>query len=334
MRIVRLRPSGRQFYVLEGETVLQAALRQNIDLPHGCKNGICGFCKAHLAAGTVNRSARAHVGEDILLCCARPQTDLLIDEAIEPAVSRRFQCEVISMQRACDDVMLLELQVRHDALFDFIPGQYIDFALDDGSKRSFSIANVPCPTNRIQLHVRNVAGGKFTRHIFEETAPGNTFWFEGPRGDFRLKAGTDKPIVFVASGTGFAPIKSMLESMIASNVQRRATLYWGARKPADLYMHDLAKHWSRLLRCFSYAPVISERVRRDGWQGRVGLVHEAVIRDLPNLSGHEVYACGNPATVAAARDAFAEQCRLAPDQFHADPFTTRHDDVPPLQPLS
>jgi len=335
MYIVRLRPSGREIRVLEGETVLHAALRQNINLPHGCKNGICGLCKAKLSTGIVNPSARLSVGrndksEGVLLCCARPETDLLIDEAIGSDLPTRLQCRVASMERISDDVMLVELQVQVDESFDFVPGQYVDFVLDDDTRRSFSIANSPRPTNTIQIHVRKVAGGKFTSHIFEETKSGDTFKFEGPHGTFHLRPDSTKPIAFLASGTGFAPIKSIVESMIERKVQRQAILYWGARRPTDLYLHGLVENWSRHLQGFKYVPVVSEPTPGDGWRGRVGLVHQAVTQDFPNLSGHEVYACGTPAMVAAASTTFASQCQLPLDEFHSDPFTTRHDEVVPV----
>jgi CDP-4-dehydro-6-deoxyglucose reductase, E3 len=330
MHIVRLRPSGREIHVLEGETVLHAALRQNINLPYGCKNGICGLCKAYLSAGVVNASARlsaadSGISKAVLLCCARPETDLLIAEAVERPLPARLQCRVISMDRVCPDVMVLELQLQLDTLLSFIPGQYIDFILDDGTRRSFSIANSPRHTNRIQIHVRKVEGGKFTSHIFEATKRGDCFQAEGPRGAFCLKPDSNKPITFLASGTGFAPIKSIMESMIEMKLERPATLYWGARKPIGLYMHGLARYWARHLQHFKYVPVVSERAPGTGWRGRVGPLHRAVAQDLPNLSGHEVYACGTPAMVAAARMTFASQCQLPPGEFHADPFTTRHE---------
>lgn len=333
MHIVRLRPSGREIHVLEGETVLRAALRENVSLPHGCKNGICGLCKAYLSAGVVNPSARFPVGDNgickaVLLCCARPETDLLIDEAAERALPTKLQCRVISMDRVCPDVMVLDLQLQFNGLFSFVPGQYIDFILDDGTRRSFSIANSPRQTNRIQIHVRKVEGGKFTSHIFDATKCGDWFQAEGPRGAFCLKPHSNKPITFLASGTGFAPIKSILESMIEMQLERPATLYWGARKPIGLYMHGLARYWGRHLPHFKYVPVVAERAPGTGWRGRVGPVHQAVAQDLPNLSGHEVYACGTPAMIAAARMTFTSECRLALDDFHADPFTTRHERMP------
>jgi CDP-4-dehydro-6-deoxyglucose reductase len=149
--------------------------------------------------------------------------------------------------------------------------------------------------------------------------------FEGPHGTFFLREDSDKPIVFVASGTGFAPIKSVIEHALAEGVKRPMALYWGGRRPKDLYMNELALKWVAEHPDFRYVPVISDALPEDAWTGRTGFVHRAVMEDFPDLSGYQVYACGVPVMVDAARSDFVAQCGLPEDEFYADSFTTQAD---------
>ena len=207
----------------------------------------------------------------------------------------------------------------------FLAGQYIEFLLKDGTRRSFSMANAPHDAELIELHVRHVAGGQFTDHVFGKMKERDILRFEGPLGTFFLREDSDKPIVFVASGTGFAPIKAIIEHVFHKGIARPMTLYWGGRRPKDLYMNELAESWAARASGFSYVPVISDALPEDDWSGRTGFVHRAVMEDFPDLSGHQVYACGVPVMVDSAQRDFIAQCELPEDEFYADSFTTQAD---------
>jgi CDP-4-dehydro-6-deoxyglucose reductase len=224
------------------------------------------------------------------------------------------------MERLADDVIVLYLKLPANERLQFLAGQYLEFLLKDGSRRSFSMGNAPHDDELIQLHVRHVAGGQFTDHVFGKMKERDILRFEGPLGTFFLREDSAKPIVFVASGTGFAPIKSIIESSLKKGLSRPMTLYWGGRRPKDLYMDGLAKSWP-----IRYVPVISDALPEDHWSGRTGFVHRAVMEDFPDLSGHQVYACGVPIMVDSARTDFTALCRLPEDEFFADSFTTQAD---------
>jgi CDP-4-dehydro-6-deoxyglucose reductase len=221
--------------------------------------------------------------------------------------------------------MALYLKLPANERLQFLPGQYLEFLLRDGSRRSFSMANAPHDDALVELHVRHVPGGQFTDHVFGKMKERDILRFEGPHGTFFLREDSDKPIVFVASGTGFAPIKSILQSAFAKGIDRPMVLYWGGRRPKDLYMNALADGWAAAHANFRYVPVISDALPEDGWRGRTGFVHRAVMADLPDLSGYQVYACGVPVMVDSARKDFVEQCGLPEDEFYADSFTTQAD---------
>lgn len=336
MHKVTVQPSERAFEVQEGESVLTAALRQDLVLPYGCRNGACGSCKAKIVEGRVDYGVyqkKALTEEEkaqgkALLCQARPLTDLVIEartiSAAKDILIKVLPCRVQKMERLADDVIVLYLKLPANERLQFLAGQYLEFLLRDGSRRSFSMGNAPHDDELIQLHVRHVAGGQFTDHVFGKMKERDILRFEGPLGTFFLREDSEKPIVFVASGTGFAPIKSIIEHALRKGISRPMTLYWGGRRPKDLYMNDLAKSWP-----IRYVPVISDALPEDGWTGRTGFVHRAVMEDFPDLSGHQVYACGVPVMVDAARRDFTTLCRLPEDEFYADSFTTQADFVSP-----
>jgi CDP-4-dehydro-6-deoxyglucose reductase len=332
MARVTLQPSGQTYEVGEGETILTAALREGLVLPYGCKNGACGSCKGKILAGEVDygtyqprvlTEAEKAQGK-ALLCQARPLGDVVIEARAVGAVKgiqvKTLPCRVQEMQRLADDVMVLRVKLPANERLVFLAGQFIEFLLKDGSRRSFSIANPPHAADLIELHVRRVAGGNFTAHVFEKMKERDILRFEGPLGVFFLREESTKPIVFVASGTGFAPIKSIIEEALRKGITRPMTLYWGGRRPKDLYMNGLAASWP-----IKYIPVISDALPEDNWQGRTGFVHRAVMEDFPDLSGHQVYACGVPIMVDSARADFIARCNLPEEEFFADSFTTQAD---------
>ena len=332
MHSIILQPSGLQFSVEEGETVLAAALRQGFVLPYGCKSGACGSCKGRIVSGTVDYGTyqrKALPDEEkakgrALFCQAKPLSDLVLEAraigAAKDIQIKTLPCRIQRMERAADDVMILSLKLPANEKLNFLAGQFVEFLLKDGSRRSFSIANAPHDAELLQLHVRHVKGGQFTDHVFGKMKERDILRFEGPLGTFFLREESQKPIVFVASGTGFAPIKAVIEHMQHKGIQRPATLYWGGRRPKDLYLEALARTWP-----LKYVPVISDALPEDSWSGRTGFVHRAVMEDFPDLSGHQVYACGVPIMVDSARRDFVEQCKLPEDEFYADSFTTQAD---------
>jgi len=332
MRKVKVQPSGHEFDVEEGESVLTAALRQNLVLPYGCRNGACGSCKGRIVEGRVDYGVyqkKALTEEEkaqgkALFCQAKPLTELVIEARTIGAAGdipiRLLPCRVQKMERLADDVMVLYLRLPANERLQFLAGQYIEFLLKDGSRRSFSMGNAPHDDELIQLHVRHVAGGQFTDHVFGKMKERDILRLEGPLGTFFLREDSAKPIVFVASGTGFGPIKSIIEHALHKGVARPMVLYWGGRRPKDLYMDALARQWP-----IEYIPVVSDALPEDNWTGRTGFVHRAVMQDFPDLSGHQVYACGVPVMVDAAKRDFTQQCKLPEEEFFADSFTTQAD---------
>jgi CDP-4-dehydro-6-deoxyglucose reductase len=335
MRKVKLQPSGHEFGVEEGESVLTAALRQHLVLPYGCRNGACGSCKGKIVEGEVDYGVyqkKALTEEEkaqgkALFCQAKPVSDLVIEArtigAAKDIPIRTLPCRVQKMERLADDVMVLHLKLPANERLQFLAGQYIEFLLKNGSRRSFSMGNAPHDDELIELHVRRVAGGQFTEHVFGKMKERDILRFEGPLGTFFLREDSRKPIVFVASGTGFAPIKSVIEHARHKGVARPMTLYWGGRRPKDLYMHALAESWAGPQ--LRYVPVISDALPEDNWSGRTGFVHQAVMQDFPDLSAHQVYACGVPVMVDAAKRDFTRECKLPAEEFFADSFTTQAD---------
>jgi CDP-4-dehydro-6-deoxyglucose reductase len=336
MHSVTIQPSGHQFQVEEGEAVLAAALRHGFILPYGCKNGACGSCKGKILSGSVVYGVYQHkalTDEEkaqgkALFCQAKPLSDLVIEArtigAAKDIPVKTLPCRVQKMERVADDVMILSLKLPANERLQFLPGQYLEFLLKDGSRRSFSMGNAPHDDELIQLHVRHVPGGQFTDHVFGKMKERDILRFEGPQGTFFLREDSAKPIVLVASGTGFAPIKSIIEHALNKGIARPMTLYWGGRRPKDLYMHALASSWEVQGR-LKYVPVVSDALPEDGWTGRTGFVHRAVMQDFPDLSGHQVYACGVPIMVESAKRDFVASCRLPEEEFYSDAFTSEAD---------
>ncbi|QWD70045.1 CDP-6-deoxy-delta-3,4-glucoseen reductase [Polynucleobacter sp. UB-Siik-W21] len=338
---VTLKTSGKQFTVTQDETVLEAALRQGIKLPYGCKNGACGSCKGKVLEGQVSHdqhseSALSKADETaggILFCCSHPQSDLLIEarevQGAGDIAIRKIPCRVNTIIKPSDDVAILKLQLPAAERFQFLAGQYLEFLLKDGQRRAYSIATAPEHEGPLELHIRHLPGGVFTDFVFGAATPAlkekDILRFEGPLGSFFLREDSKKPIIFVAAGTGFAPIKSIIEQMQTKKMDRPIKLYWGGKRPSDLYLHDLCKTWEQDIPDFQYIPVISDGLPEDAWQGRTGFVHLAVIDDHPSLKDFQIYACGAPVMVNTAREDFSSKCHLPEEEFFADSFTSAAD---------
>ena len=232
---------------------------------------------------------------------------------------------VAKLDRVADDVMIMSLQLPATERMQYKAGQYVEFLLKDGKRRAYSIATPPHADEQLTLHIRHMPGGLFTDHVFGAMKEKDILRFEGPLGTFFLREDSDKPIVMLASGTGFAPIKAIIEQWAHAKSTRPVVLYWGGRRPKDLYMHALCEEWAKSLPNFRYVPVISDALPEDSWSGRTGFVHQAVMQDLPDLSTHQVYACGAPVMVDAAQNDFSAQCQLPTDEFYADSFTSEAD---------
>ena len=334
---ITVQPSGRSFTANPEEAILPAAIRQGIGLPYGCKDGACGSCKSKKLEGTVVHgthqtkalSAEEEAAGYILTCCAVSQTDVVLesrqvtDESAFPI--KKMPSRVMALEKKSHDVMLVKLQLPANDTFRYHAGQYVEFILRDGARRSYSMANAPHNGPGVELHIRHMPGGKFTDHVFGAMKEKEILRVEGPFGSFYLRDDSAKPMVLLASGTGFAPIKAVIEHMQFKGITRPATLYWGGRRPRDLYLDDWVQAQLAVMPHLKYVPVISNALPEDGWTGRTGFVHKAVLEDFPDLSGHQVYACGAPIVVDSARADYTALGGLPPDEFYADSFTTEAD---------
>ena len=334
---VLVNPSGRQFSCDAGESILAAAIRAGVGLPYGCKNGACGSCKGKLISGQAELgthqeralSAAEREAGQTLFCCAMPQSDVVIEAREVLGVGdfpiKKLPSRVAKLERLTDDVMILSLQLPATERMQFKAGQYIEFLLKDGKRRAYSMATAPHSDELLALHIRHMPGGLFTDQVFGTLKEKDILRFEGPLGTFFLREDSEKPIVMLASGTGFAPIKAMIDHWAHQQSTRPVTLYWGGRRPADLYMNALCEEWAKTLPNFRYIPVISDALPEDNWTGRTGFVHKAVMQDLQNLSDYQVYACGAPLMVEAAQRDFVAECKLPNEEFFADSFTSEAD---------
>jgi CDP-4-dehydro-6-deoxyglucose reductase, E3 len=337
---ITLKPAERSFVVDRDEAILPAAIRQGIGLPYGCRDGACGSCKSKLLEGRVIHGAHqtkalSAAEEDagfILTCCATPQTDCVVEARSVPGAGEypvlKMPSRVMSLHKPTPDVAVMRLQLPANQNLQYRAGQYVEFILRSGERRSYSMANAPHLLGSppaIELHLRHMPGGAFTDHVFSAMKEKDILRMEGPFGSFFLREESTKPIVLLASGTGFAPIKALLEHLQHNASTRPVVLYWGCRRKADLYQHDWCLEAARTMPHLSYVPVLSEPAPEDAWAGRTGFVHQAVMADWPNLSGHQVYACGAPVMVDSAQRDFIAQCGLPVDEFFADSFTSEAD---------
>jgi CDP-4-dehydro-6-deoxyglucose reductase len=340
---ITVEPSGRQFSANTDETLLAAGIRQGIGLPYGCKDGACGSCKCKKLSGTVvhgTHQSKALSPEEeaagfVLTCCGVPHSDVVLEsrQVTEAGAFpiKKMPVRVQSLERLSHDVMRLKLQLPAADTFGYHAGQYVDFLLRDGARRSYSMANAPHTQSGapgIELHIRHMPGGKFTDQVFGTMKEKDILRIEGPFGSFYLREDSAKPMVLLASGTGFAPIKALIEHMRFKGITRPAVLYWGGRRPADLYEDAWVQAQLADMPQLRYVPVVSDALPEDQWTGRTGFVHRAVLQDLPDLSGHQVYACGAPIVVDSARADFVQRAGLPEDEFYADSFTSAADQAP------
>jgi NAD(P)H-flavin reductase/ferredoxin len=328
---VTLHDAPGQVLVRPGETILEAGLREGVPMPYECRNGACGVCVCTVLHGSVDQgqyqaaalSASAREQGQALMCCARPLSDLEIDFAWPEGASRpaigQYTGRVDSIERLGPEVIRLMVSLPGGQKLSFAAGQYINIILADGQRRAYSFANAPHDNARIELHVRRVAGGRFTGHVFDAMQVGEELTFEGPLGSFTRHDNTERPILFIAGATGFAPVKSIVEDALARGIRRPMSIYWGVRQREDLYLADVAEEWERRHENVRFVPVVSEGRPDDGWTGRRGMVHEAMLADHPDMTGFEVYVCGSVKMVEAAVPAFIGH-GLEPDMCFTDAF--------------
>lgn len=334
---ITIEPSGREFTVSAGETILAAGIAQGINLPYGCKDGACGSCKCKKVSGSVTHGAHQSKALSdaeeaqgfVLTCSARPTSDVVLESrqvTLAGAFAiKKMPTRIKLMEKKSPDVMRLLLQMPANEVFAYHAGQYIEFLLQGGLRRSYSMASAPHLIDQgLELHIRHMPGGTFTDQVFGRMKERDILRIEGPYGSFYLREDSDKPIVLLASGTGFAPVKAIIEHLQVKGITRPATLYWGGRRPLDLYMSDWLQAKLAELPNLRYVPVVSDAQPEDHWQGRTGFVHRAVLQDLPDLSCHQVYACGAPIVVDSARADYLA-AGLPEDEFYADAFTSEAD---------
>ncbi|MES9936709.1 MAG: CDP-6-deoxy-delta-3,4-glucoseen reductase [Sedimenticola sp.] len=329
---VNVTPSGHSFSTEEGESILDAAERQGIALPYGCRNGMCGSC-----AGTLEQGAVSYPGEEegdlalqeenqCLTCKAVPSSDITIHikevESTKEIEVRTLPSKVDEMEQLAHDVMRIYLKLPENQRLQFLAGQYLDFLMPDGRRRAFSIANAPHDDERIELHIRRVPGGEFTDYVFEEMKPDNIERIQAPLGGFYLREESDRPLIFMAGGTGFAPLKGIIEHAFHIGVDRPMHLFWGVRSERDLYLAGLAAKWAEEHDNFQFTAVLSEP--EEGWSGSTGWVHDAVVAEYSDMSGHDLYMSGPPPMVFAGKDAFLE-AGLSEDNMYSDVFEWAQD---------
>ncbi|MFC2972824.1 CDP-6-deoxy-delta-3,4-glucoseen reductase [Azotobacter bryophylli] len=328
---VDIQPSGQTFGLDAGRTILDGALAEGLMLRHSCRTGACGSCKGKIASGSVDHGesplsvlpeAERAAGL-ALFCCARPTSDLVIDApevtALRGVTVQQMGVRVASIDRAGDDVAIVRLMLPPGSRFDYYAGQYAQVLLKDGSRRSYSMATRAAADGQIEWHIRRVPGGAFSGFVFDGLKPKTVLRLEGPFGSFYLRDGSG-PLVFLATGTGFAPIRALLEELRERAANRPVHLYWGGRRRQDLYRHDELFALQAELPWLQYTPVLSRPSAACDWQGATGHVQDRVLEDFASLKDAEVYACGSPAMIDAARRLFVAERQLEEGRFYADAF--------------
>lgn len=329
---IDIQPSGHRFQANPGETLLDAAERQGINLPYGCRNGMCGSCAGTLVSGRVDYPEEAQEAmegrpdDQCLTCQAVALSDVsLVIHEVESAKEieiRTLPCKVDEKERLADDVERIYLKLPEGERLQFLAGQYLDFLLEDGRRRAFSIANAPHDDQRIELHIRHVPGGEFTEYVFDQMEVGDVLSIEAPKGGFYLREESERPLIMMAGGTGFAPLKSIIEHAFHMGIERPLHLYWGVRSAADLYLPDLPLQWAEEKGFLQYTPVLSEPGA--DWSGRSGWVHEAVVADYPDMSAFDLYMSGPPPMVFAGKEAFLA-AGLSESHMYSDVFEWAKD---------
>lgn len=328
---------SKSFSVDKDELILDAAVRQGINFPYTCSKGFCGACKGELLSGDIEYKKDPKKLEKLdssektdittLFCSCVAKSDLHIDieiiDELEGIDVDTYPAKIIDLTTLAPDVLLIKLKIPENIKMNFIPGQYIDILMDDGKKRSFSLANAVYDNELLQLHIRLVEDGYLTPQLFKDYKVGDILRIDGPHGAFFYKKGKNKPLIFIAGGTGFAPVKSIVEQLIHDNSSLPINIYWGARDSIDLYLSELADSWDKSNTNIKFIPVLSQ-CSDDNWSGKKGYVHQTVCDDFKSLAEYDIYACGPPIMIESAQTAFKEK-GLKLDNFYYDSFDYAED---------
>ena len=332
---VTIQPSGHEYVLAENETVLDGALRNGIMFPYSCRGGSCGTCFGKVLSGDIDFPEGLPLGlmasdRDLgqaLFCCATAKSDITIDvrevRSRDEIRVKTLPAQVKHLEKLAPDVMVVRLRLPASESLAFRAGQYLDFLLRNNKRRSFSMANAPVNDEFIELHIRLVEGGEFTEMVFNKFQVKSLVRIEAPLGDFYIREESNRPILLIAGGTGFSPIKAMVEQLRSEQDTRPIHLYWGVRSLVDLYQRELAEGWV-IAGGFKFTPVLSQASETDAWQGRSGYVHETVAADYPDLSGFDVYMAGPPQMIVAAQAQFLSQ-GLPREQLFSDSFEYSQD---------
>ncbi len=322
---VRLLPSKVEFNVQSGQTILEAALSENIYLEYSCSNGQCGECKALLLEGSVDPAAGRSTSKvslsegEILTCSAIPKSDLLLVakycKELSDLKRKITPSKVDGFELIGDDVLIITLRLPPNAGFEYLPGQYIDITWN-GSTRSYSLAGCKVIENKIELHIKKVEGGVLSEFLFTDLNEGQMFRFFGPLGTFFVRE-SDSPIIFMCTGTGFAPVKAMVEALIETGSKRGIHIYWGGRN-ADALYSEQPNHWARIHENVSYTPVLS-RSTEEEFAFFEGYCQEAVVQQHKNLESFDVYACGSDSMIHSAKTLLVSK-GLKIENFYSDAF--------------
>jgi CDP-4-dehydro-6-deoxyglucose reductase len=333
---VNIQSSGHVFEVEKDELILDAALRQGISFPYGCRSGACGTCLGDIVSGDISYpeglpmalSENDEKQGKALFCQAVAQSDLVINVAeiagVDDIEVKILPVRVISLRKLSSDVMEMQLKLPETERLQFLAGQYIDIILNDGRHRAFSLANSPSNDAYLELHIRHVPGGYFTDIVFNEMKEKALLRIEGPHGTFFIREDSERPKILIGGGTGFAPLKGMIEQMLEEGVKQPVFLYWGVRAKDDIYHKALAEKWAFQNENIHFIPVLSEPEESDNWEGRTGFVHQAVAEDFSDMSEYDVYLSGPPPMINAAREAFKEN-GLPDEQIFSDSFEFSDD---------
>lgn len=334
---VRVKQSGHEFVCEDGETVLNAALRAGFAFPYSCKTGTCFSCHGQVLDGRISYPGGFPPALDALeaaqgtalFCQAVPETDLVVAvhevEAVRGIRTHVLPARVETHEMLCPDVMKVMLKLPRRPQLKYLAGQYMDVLLPGGRRRAFSIASSPESTSELEMHIRHVTGGDFTEYVFSKLKDKSVLRLEGPLGIFFVRKDSNRPMLMMGGGTGFAPLKAMIEDLIATGNERPLHLYWGARRFDDLYQFELADQWARDHHWISFTPVLSEP--GGAWSRRTGLVHEALLEDYADLSNVDLYMSGPPAMIDVARHQFVEQHGLPEDRLFYDSFEFSPDSI-------
>jgi CDP-4-dehydro-6-deoxyglucose reductase/3-phenylpropionate/trans-cinnamate dioxygenase ferredoxin reductase subunit len=326
---VAIAKQGITFDCGAGETILDAVERAGYSIPYSCRKGVCSSCEGRLLSGQAmvrGQGLRSGPADAVLFCQARPITDVEIAPVRirkqEPFQRRTFAAKVWRLSKPAPDVTIIRLRLPIGRRAIFRAGQYLRVLMADGDSRNYSMANGPHRNDELELHIRHVKGGKFSESRLAGLCQGEVLDIELPYGEFSLNQ-SDRKAILIATGTGFAPVKSLIEAAIRSEQPRPLHLYWGANTDADVYLRDLPQQWAEQYPWFTFTPVVS--MPSPQWAGRTGFVHAAVLDDYPAMADVEVYACGAPAMIAAAQQDFIAKSGLPPDAFFSDAFVPSGD---------